>query len=61
MYTRNVNKFCHFLGLKVGTMVKCTLTNDVVILDSLNVTALSQKDWEMLVGYIFLFVYLVFA
>lgn len=50
--TRNVNKFCwfvFFLGLKVGTMVKCTLTNDVVVLDSLNVTALSQKDWEMLV------------
>lgn len=30
-------------------MVKCTLVNDVVVLDSLNVTATTQKDWDMLV------------
>ncbi|KAG4077927.1 hypothetical protein HA402_013427 [Bradysia odoriphaga] len=36
------------IGLKEGSLVKCSLVQDVTVLDSLCVTAQSQKDWEML-------------
>lgn len=39
-----------FSGLKEGSLVKCSLVPDVTVLDSLSVTAQSQKDWEMLVS-----------
>lgn len=40
----------YILGLKEGSLVKCSLVPDTIALDSVSVTAQSQKDWEMLVS-----------
>lgn len=36
------------IGLKEGAIVTCTVIGDVPVVDSVSVTANSQKDWEML-------------
>lgn len=44
-------KFTHlFIGLHEGTIVSCKVVEELPVLDTVYVTAMNQKDWEMLVS-----------
>lgn len=41
---------CVLLGLFEGTIVSCRVVDELPTLDTVYVTAVNQKDWEMLVN-----------
>lgn len=43
---------CVFIGLHDGTIVSCKVVEELLVLDTVYVTASNQKDWEMLVSVI---------
>lgn len=47
----SILKFTHlFIGLHEGTIVSCKVVEELPVLDTVYVTAMNQKDWEMLVS-----------
>lgn len=43
--------FTHlFIGLHDGAIVSCKVVEELPVLDTVYVTAMNQKDWEMLVS-----------
>lgn len=46
------NMILRFSGLHDGSIVSCKVVDELPVLDTVYVTAVNQKDWEMLVSAI---------
>lgn len=47
----------HAIGLYDGCIVSCKVIEEVPVLDVVHVSAVDQKDWEMLVSYCYIMIH----